>query len=365
MLIYVFVALFPLLVGTFYNAKIAAKASVNETNTIKYLRKRWAWLFLAALPMLALIALRGSDVGADTSGYLKFFNQMVDTPWRSIFIVNESEYQFEPGFVVFEKLITYVTQNAKVYQVIYSSVYLLAVVTFANQLEKANFSFLFFFATLGTYIFMFTGVRQCLAMSICLFSYKFIKEHKFIPFLLLLVLAFTFHKSAILFIAAYFIYKRKISWLNTLIYAAFGALAYVYIKAIQEWFNDVLDYDYGIEETGSGLIFLLVVTAITAFSYFTVLYYKKQTKESVGLLNIGVITVILWVLRLATRVAERPSFYFLFFTAAMLCYGLDAPDKGRDRIIYKVAVYSACMILFVYRFLSSFSYMIPYHSFFN
>jgi len=364
MLIYVFVALFPLLIGTFYNAKIAAKASVNETNTKKYLRKRWAWLFLAALPMFALIALRGSDVGADTSGYLKFFNQMVDTPWRSIFIVNESAYQFEPGFVVFEKLITYITQNAKVYQVIYSSVYLLAVVTFANQLEKANFSFLFFFATLGIYTFMFTGVRQCLAMSICLFSYKFIKERKFIPFLLLLVLAFTFHKSAILFIGAYLIFNRKINWLNSLFYVAFGTLAYLYIEIIQEWFNDVLDYDYGIEETGSGLIFLLIVTAITAFSYFTVLYYKKQTKESVGLLNIGVITVILWVLRLATRVAERPSFYFLFFTAAMLCHGLDAPTKERDRIIYKVVVYLICMLLYAYRFTTNFASMIPYQMFF-
>lgn len=364
MLIYVFVALFPLLIGTFYNAKIAAKASVNETNTKKYLRKRWAWLFLAALPMFALIAMRAPSMGNDTGTYLKFFKEIVAVHWSEIFTYNQATYQFEPGFVVFEKLVSCITHNPQVYQVIYTSIYLLAVVYYANQLEKANFSFLFFFATLGIYTFMFTGVRQCLAMSICLFSYKFIKERKLIRFLLLLLLAFVFHKSAILFIAAYIIFNRKIGWLNTLIYAAFGALAFLYIETFQEWFNDTLDYDYGIEETESGLIFLLVVTAITVFSYFTILYYKKQTKESSGLLNIGVITVILWVLRLATRVAERPSYYFMFFTAAMLCYGLDAPNKSRDRIIYKIAVYGACMLLFVYRFLTNFSALVPYQIFF-
>ena len=364
MLIYIAVALFPLLVGTYYNARIGRYLTEEEAMQKKYVRRRWAWLLVAALPMFVLIAFRSTSMGNDTGGYLTFFDRMIDTPLDKIFIENKTGYNFEPGFVLFEKLMTYVTHVPEVYQVIYSSIYLLAVTTFANQLEKSNFSFLFFFATLGTYTFMFTGVRQCLAMSICLFSYKFIKERRIIPFLILLLLAFTFHKSSILFIAAYFIYKRKIGWLNAAIYAGFAGFAYIYIDVIQEWFNKTLEYEYGIEETGSGMIFLVVVVAITVFSYFAVLYYKKQTRESTGLLNIGVITLIMWLLRLATRVAERPSYYFLFFTAAMLCYGLDASNNSRDRILYKVVVYSLCMILFIYRFFTNFAALVPYQSFF-
>ena len=364
MIIYIIAAIFPLLVGYLFNTRVAIGFTEEMVETKKYRRRRWWWLFLAALPMFALIAFRAFHLGNDTFAYLKFFKWMVDTPWERIFIVNEEGPQFELGFVVFEKLLTYVTQSSQVYQVIYSSIYLLAVVFFANQLEKENFSFLFFFATMGTYTFMFTGVRQCLAMSICLFSYYFIKKRKFIPFFMLLLLAFTFHKSSILFIIAYFIYNRKISWINAFIYTAFGGLAFVYIDLIQEWFNDNLDYDYGVEETGNGLIMFVIIAVVTLFSFFMILYYEKQTKESVGLLNIGVISLILWLLRLATRVAERPSFYFMFFSAAMLGYALDAVSDKKDGLIYKFIVYSGFLLLFVYRLLTSQASLVPYVSFF-
>ena len=363
MIIYIIAAIFPLLVGYLFNTRVAIGFTEEMVETKKYKRLRWRWLFLAALPLFVLIAFRGSHMGADTSVYLKFFKQVQITPWNRLLAENDATYKFEPGFVVFEKLLTYVTKSEQVYQVIYSSIYFLATVFFANQLEKCNFSFLYFFATIGTYTFMFTGVRQCLAMSICLFSYYFIKKRKLIPFLLLMLLAFSFHKSAILFIITYFIYNRKISWGNSLIYAIFGGLAFIYIDIIQEWFNDSLDYDYAIEETGNGFIMFAIIVIVTMFSFLMILYYKKQTKESVGMLNIGVITLILWFLRLATRVAERPSYYFMFFSAAMLVYALDALSETKDELLYKFIVYSSFMLLFVYKFLTSFASLVPYTTF--
>ena len=365
MLLYILVALFPLLVGALFNARFPAEElSPDGTQAKKIVRYRWWWLFLAALPMFALIAFRGANIGADTSVYLKFFTKMTNTPWGEIFIANDRGYQFEEGFVVFEKLMTVITKNPQVYQVIYSCIYLLAVVTFANQLEKGHFSFLYFFATMGVYTFMFTGVRQCLAMSICLFAYPFIKRRKLIPFLLLVLLAFFFHKSAVLFLVTYFIYNRRLGWFNTVIYGAFAGLAFVNIDTIQAWFNDTLDYEYGVEADNSGFIFFAIIVLVTAFSYFMILHYKKQTRESVGAINVGVIALILWLLRLATRVAERPSYYFMFFSAAMLCHALDAPKKNGDKLIYNIVIYSAFMLLFIYRFLTNFSSFVPYVSFF-
>lgn len=364
MLLYMLVALFPLAVGSFFDTRVSAGLSEEMMQTKKYRRRRWRWLFAAAFPMFVLIAFRGPQMGADTSVYLKFFTRMINTPWNQIFAANDAGYQFEEGFVVFEKLMTVITKNPQVYQVIYSSIYLLAVVTFANQLESHHFPFLYFFATMGIYTFMFTGVRQCLAMSICLLSYPFVKKRKLIPFLLLVLLAFTFHKSAILFLVVYFIFNRRLGWFNAAIYTAFAALAFTYIEVIQEWFNDTLDYEYEIEATDSGFIFFAVIVLVTAFSFFMLLHYKKQTKESVGLLNVSVITLVLWLLRLATRVAERPSYYFMFFSAAVLCYALEAPQKNGDKLIYKLAIYGAFMLLFIYRFMTNFASLVPYVSFF-
>lgn len=364
MLLYILAALFPLLVGALFNARLPAGFPEEVSQAKKIRRQRWWWLFAAALPMFALVAFRSPYMGADTGGYLKFFDKMINTPWDKILERNAATYEFEEGFVIFEKLMTEITQDARVYQVIYTAIYLLSVVTFANQLEKCNFSFLYFFATMGIYTFMFTGVRQCLAMSICLLSYPFVKRRKLIPFLLLVLLAFTFHKSAILFLVTYFIYNRRLGWFNTIIYGAFAGVAFVNIEIIQEWFNDTLDYEYEIEATDTGFIFFAVIVLVTAFSFFMLLHYKKQTKESVGLLNVGIITLILWLLRLATRVAERPSYYFMFFSAAMLCYALEAPQKNGDKLIYRLVVYGAFMLLFIYRFMTNFASLVPYVSFF-
>ena len=378
MFLYILVALFPLVIGFFYDARQPVAVAADDADGVadgeavtldkmqakKLKRRRWWLLLVAALPMFVLVALRGPHMGADTGGYLKFFDQMVNTPWDQIFVRNEATYEFEEGFVIFEKLLTYVTDDSRVYQVLYTLVYLLALVTFANELEKGRFAFLFFFATMGTYTFMFTGVRQCLAMSICLLSYPFIKRKKLIPFILLVILAFFFHKSAILFLAAYFIYNRRLGWFNAVIYGVLAALAFINIETIQEWFNDTLDYEYGIEATDTGFIFFAIIVLVTAFAYFAILHYKKETRESVGLLNVAGITLVLWLLRLETRVAERPSYYFMFFSAAVLCHALDAPTKNGDKLIYKLVVYAAFLVLFIYRFMTNFSSLVPYVSFF-
>lgn len=364
MIIYVLVVLFPLFIGKIFDTRYASDITGENADTKKYRRKRWWFLFLAALPMFVLIAFRNSLIGADTSVYLKFFDQMVDTPWHMIFYINDLTYEFEPGFVLFEKILTLITHSPYVYQVIYSTIYFLSVVTFANEIEKEQFSFLFFFATLGNYIFMFTGVRQCIAISICLLSYKFVKERRLIPFLLLLVLAYTFHRSAILFLAVYFIYNRKINFINSAFYAAFGVIAYININLIQRWFNSVFKFDYDVELSEGGVIFLFIIICITAFSYFMVYYYKKQNFNTIGMLNVNVITLVLWIIRLATRVAERPSYYFLPFTAAALCYALAAPIKDKDKTVYKTVVYILCMVLFVYKLTTNFTSFIPYSTFF-
>lgn len=364
MLLYILVAIIPLLVGALYDGKLERVATGDVISAKQNKRARWWWLLIAALPMFALIAFRGSQMGADTSTYLRYFREMTTIEWDRVLIVNDRGYQFEEGFVLFEKLITYVTQSDKVYQVIYTAVYMIAVVDFANQLERDHFLFLYFFSTLGIYTFMFTGVRQCLAMSICLFSYRFIKKRHFIPFLLLTLLAFTFHKSAILFLVAYFVYSRKINFGSIVIYGAIAAWAFLNVGAIQEWFNDTLEYDYGVEETGNGGVYFAVILVITVFSAITLLYNKKLTTESQGMLNVGFVALIFWFVRLATRVAERPSYYFMFFSMAMLAYGMDAIKDGKEKQVIKTAICVLCLALFIYRFSSNFASLVPYRSFF-
>ncbi|MBQ9861548.1 MAG: EpsG family protein [Clostridia bacterium] len=364
MLLYIFVAIVPLFVGALYDGKVERFATADMIGTKKYIRTRRWWLMIAALPMFALIAFRGPWMGADTGVYIKFFNQMVDTPWDRIFAVNHAGPEFEVGFVIFEKLMTHLTHNAQVYQVLYTSVYFIAVLNFACQLEKEGFLFLFFFATLGTYTFMFTGVRQCLAMSICLLSYNFVRKRQFVPFALMVILAYSFHNISIIFFAVYFIYPRKINAVNGLIYLIIGLIVFLSRDTWQKWFYENFDYYAQTDADGTGTIFFVVVLAITVFSVFFLVNHHKITEASQGVVNVGFITLLFWTLRLFTKAAGRPSYFFMFFTMATLVYGIDALEEGKEKTTAKALICLLCLALFVYRLNNSAAALVPYQSFF-
>ena len=356
MLLYIFVTVFPLLIYFLYVKVVEEVTPENQKHTQKYIDKRFWWLMLAALPMFLLIAIRHGYMGADTGMYQRYFKEMVTIPWSEVIGTKD----FEPGFLIFEKLLTYVTTSPLIYQMIYTLIYMLTVVSFANRLKAEQFSFLFFFATMGIYTFMYTALRQCLAMCICLFSYRFVENRKIIKFAICIALAFTFHKSSILFAIAYFLYNRRINILNGAIYVVAGVISFLNIEFFQEWFNEQLDYEYGIEATDTGYIFTILVIIITVFAMVMIFNFKKHDKHTRGLMNLNYIALLFWVLRIATRVAERPSYYFLFFTAALLCYGVNAPRRASDRVFYRLIVYGVMMGLFIYRMSTNFANLIPF-----
>ena len=353
MLIYILVVLIPLLVSELYSRKV----KINNLLTDKAEKKlRWKYIFLSALPMFFLVAFRNQDLGADTGVYLSHFEQMINKPWDQIF----DRSRMEHGYLIFVKLITYITHSPLMFQIIYSTIYLFAIASFINELEEDHFFVLFLFGTLGTYIFMFTGVRQNLAISICLFSFRFIKKRKILPFALLMLLAFYFHKSSILFVAAYLIYSRKLSWWNLFIYIVVMFIVVFYLEVIQQWFNDQFEYDYGIEENAGGIIFSLVIISLTIFTIFLIYANKSLNKQSQGLINIGLMATLFWVLRIITRVAERPSYYFLPFLFAALAYAINHIKKGEEKNTVKLVVVVLALALYIYKFFTSFSSLVPY-----
>lgn len=345
MFVYLAVAVFPLLI---YKIKFG----MYHKNREKLLK-----IILSVLPMFILIAFRDESIGADTGSYLREFTEMIDKPWSMIFYQTREEH----GFRIFVKLMTYVTKSPLVYQVICTIIYLIGFVSFLYHLDFDAAWPLFFFATTGVYTFMFTGNRQCIAMGICLFAYQFVKRRKLIRFLICIALAFCFHRSAVIFIMVYLIYKRKFSPFNILLYSGITVGAVLLLEQIQKLFNQLLDSNYEIEKTGNGWVFFTFLTVMTVASIIVIYTNKARTFEADGLINISVISVAFWILRLFTRVAERPSYYFLFFSVALFGFAVNAVLEKRDKMIIKVAAFALCMALYIYRFLTNFSSFIPYH----
>ena len=346
MLVYLLLPFTPLIVQYMYR-KSGALNSQYPT-----------YIFFALLPMFLLIGFRADYIGADTWVYLRDFERTIINDLSTVMETSRMEH----GYIRFVKYVGYITQKPELFQLIYTFVYFIGYYSFAKLLDKnTGFIFVYFVITLGIFYFLLTGVRQNIAISICLFSIQFLLKRKYSIVALLRALAFTFHKSSLLFVFAVLIYDRKFTKFNIVLYTIGLILASSYLILLQNWANENFDYDYGIEETGSGGTFLIIVSLMTALSYVFYRNSRKNISFVRFLFNVNVLTLFLWILRLQTRVAERPSYYFLGISCALYAY-MYGYWKSKNPLI-PVAVGSIAYLLFVYRLFTNFRSIIPYQTF--
>ena len=286
-------------------------------------------------------------IGADTIGYVRFFEKEVRT-YSFEELLNQDLMRIEIGYRIYVKIISLFTDNYTIYFLVNGLVIFGTLLHFSKKYTKNPFVFLFLFITLGTYNFVETGLRQALAMMICLWSVDFIKDKKLIPFILTVVVAYYFHKSAILFLVMYPLsLVKKLDWMMA-VYIVMAIALLIGFAAFQGFFNQLLGYEYDVEETGNGGIFMMLILVLFAFSFFMMYDKPKEVDGQSLIVQLSLMTVIFWLLRLISRTAERVSFYYI---TGLYIYFSQAVNYDKDKLssLLKWMLVLACLVLFVYR----------------
>ncbi len=347
MIIYILAALLPLCVVSNYNKLPMCLQTVNRRNS---------YLFWTLAVLFLIIGFRHESMGTDTIGYLEDFYRFSNLDWK---LAIEDTRQ-EPGFVIFTKVVGLLTNSAEVYQLVYTLLYFVCYYQFLKQFDgNLPFYFLFFFVTLGEFMFFFTGVRQCIAISLCLFSFKYILEKKWYYFAFIILIAYHIHHSVVLFGIVYLMANLKVTKFNMSLYLVIMYFASKYLVSAQMYLNEKLEYNYEIEQADSGMIFLMLISILSFFSYIYVVKNNLSNKLIGVLFNVNIITLFFWLLRLQTRVAERPSFYFLPFSCVLFAYLI----KNTRVQILRFGFIAVPFIYYIYRFYTTFRLFNPYRTF--
>lgn len=159
------------------------------------------YLFFVIFTILWLVGALRYNVGVDYVVYsysqiprvLSGDFSAVEPLASLIFIVGAKMGSYQYIFAIIQFLIIFFTVKA-----IYDSS------------VNYTFSFLLLFLT-GFFNSSLNLMRQSIAISIFLFSIKYIFDRKFIKYLFWIVVAFLFHKTAIIYLPVYFLYKYKYS----------------------------------------------------------------------------------------------------------------------------------------------------------
>ncbi|ASA23809.1 EpsG family protein [Paenibacillus donghaensis] len=147
-------------------------------------------------------ALRSVSVGTDIESYSLSYLQLKYISFEEIFMSN-TIISRDPFFYFFLKLLTYINSDPQFMLVVISALITICITIFIYKNSVNIILSCTLFVGLRYYSFTLSGLRQALAWGIIMLSYNYIKEKKPVNFILLIILAALFHKSALIFLLAY------------------------------------------------------------------------------------------------------------------------------------------------------------------
>lgn len=261
---------------------------------------------------LLLLCCRDVSVGNDTKVYLKTFEYVRLLDWKMGILVGEQEI----GFKILRQLVACLGGQRLYICVVAALTVLPVLYLYKNEAEGAMFCISFFLISLLFELF-FSGMRQGIAIALGVPAFYMVKRKKLIPYVLVVALACTFHKSAILLLLLYPIYYSRITkkWLWFIIPGI--VLVYlnrsILLEQIIRLSGDEYIYKYAYLTGSSGQIGLMVLFILLAIYSYIVLDEKQASEEEIGLRNILLLAACIHLFTPLHPTISRLNYYFILF----------------------------------------------------
>lgn len=277
-------------------------------------RNKRALLFFFTV-LTVLLMLRHKTVGTDTKNYIYYFNSFAKMGWDAI-----ARQSGEVGFIYFAKIISLLSKEPQFF-IAAAAIAIVCMIypTYNRLCHDASFTIILF-CTMSTFVMMFSGIRQMLAIGLGFVAYEFTRRKKLVFFILTVVLALTFHTSAFMLIFMYPVYYAKITknWLYAVV--PILLLIFVFNSQIFSVLGMILEhytgYDATIQRTGA-------YTMLILFAFFAVISFlfpeeSRLDRETVGLRNFLLLSVAIQMFAPLHMIAMRMNYYYIIFIPLLL-----------------------------------------------
>ncbi len=183
------------------------------------LKKRKHLIAMISLQMFLILALRDLSMGSDLVNYSGGFQFISSLSFSDLFkrlhLIKTAElvspFAYESGYVVINKIVASLGGNFRFFLILHAAFCMWSFAHFINKYSALPYLSFAMLATLGFYEYSFGILRQTLALCILLWSIPYIQKRKPIKFLIIVFIAFTVHRAALIFIILYPIARLKIT----------------------------------------------------------------------------------------------------------------------------------------------------------
>ena len=224
-------------------------------------------------------------------------------------------YNTEFGYIGLNWAIAHITSNRYIFIFLYTiCMYAIILHSFRKYAKNYPLASILFMALV--FYFSFTYLRQMFAAAIIALSIKYIIERKFLKYCAIIVAAFSFHNSAIIFFPMYFIADRKYSKARILLLmsACFIIGVTGITSNLYNLFDDIstraAHADYAVQ--GDARIAYILEAGF--FLLFLIKSYRNlpNTKQSIVLYNIALAFCAVLLLFIRSDNGGRLSWYFIY-----------------------------------------------------
>lgn len=322
------------------------------------------YLMIVGFTLAMLFALRGENYGGvyDLRVYMDFFERTANTEWSRLFVNPE----FEVGFVVLNKLLSYISHNGRTIVVFHAFFCIYSVCRFIyKNTNEVFWAFLFFFS-LGNMGFFLTGMRQAIAICICLIAVESAKKRKLFSFAVTSLIAFSIHQSALVFVVMYLLLRLDIFKRDKKIIVLPIVLMIIFSSQIIS-FGQVLSDEVHAAETAkfsfNGIVPILIYTITILGQILFVKNKNGKTQDAPSIerkdpyigFSMTAMGLGLYFLRFYNMALERISFYYLQGAPVALADVVGYLKRDRYGRAIEMIIIILCFLLFLRR-LSGASY---------
>lgn len=274
-------------------------------------KQRNSFLIVFFICFFLILALRDETIGRDLLHYKYYFNSYSRMSYKQFPIFSE-EWLFRWINISIRRI----TSDYQIYLVIMAVVTVLPIALLYCKERNHGYVQMILFVNMSTFVMLFSGLRQSLAIAVGVVAYYFVKKKKLVWFLIFAYLALAIHHSGFMVFLMYPMYHAKLRKQHLIYVVPIVTLIFIFKARIFTFLNKILsetsdDYGSEITETGSYMSLLLFII-ITIFSY-VVSEDEKMDEEAFGLRNFLVLAVALQCFASLHTLSMRLNYYYIIF----------------------------------------------------
>ncbi|MFI3201322.1 MAG: EpsG family protein [Eubacteriales bacterium] len=303
-----------------------------------YKKYNYTYIIIVGIILFSVCAFRGVRVGSDLGTYEKHYLFCYNNSWANIlnyygtnnvlfyFIMKAQSLVFGYSYSIYLALLA-----------IFEGIVLCKLI--AKYSVNPFMSFVMYMS-LGYYIFIYSGLKQALAMAFIMIAFDKIIEKKAVKFIFLSFIAACIHVPALIFLPAYFFARKKVTFNTVMIYIVGGCVLYflkgnivnlmAYIYA-----SDVSDAS--LSNVGGKAVMMFIIIVIG-------MIFRNPKNEDIAytvLFNCMIVAMMLQTLASYGNVFERLADYYYVFAILfipMIFENVNVRDVQDDQMIKLVGL---------------------------